>query len=376
MTAPLPDAPLEPDRHHPAPPYALFVTVSLSGVLLLATLYTLYFASDFAIPVVAAVILGLVLAPFVRALARRGVPSAITGGIAVLAVVGALSSGIVVLSNSASEWLNRAPTVLSQLDYKLRALKRPVEQVKEASEKVEKLADVGSEKNSAQSRDVVVKPPSMLKQIFGTMQTIAVQLGITLVLLFFLIASGDVFKMKLVTAMPRYRDKRRALCIWRDVEDNVSVYLLTITLINICLGAAIAVGLYAAGLPNALLWGVMAGSLNFIPYIGALVGLSVVSVVSIITFDSLGQAMIPPLIYAGCNVLESQLITPSVLGRRLSLNPVVVFVSVIFWGWLWGMPGAMMAVPLLIIVHVLCTHFPRLRFIADFLTLHSRKRVR
>jgi len=202
------------------------------------------------------------------------------------------------------------------------------------------------------------------------------QLCVTLVLLFFLIASGDAFKMKLVAATPRYRDKKRVLCIWRDVEDNVSVYLLTIALINLCLGGTIAIGLYLIGFPNAALWGAMAALLNFVPYLGALVGLTVVAVVSIITYDPIGPALIAPAIYLGCNVVESQLVTPSVLGRRLSLNPVVVFVSVIFWGWLWGMPGAMMAVPLLIIVHVLCMNFPRLHLIAEFLTLHPQKRAR
>lgn len=384
MTAPLPEPlaePLPEPLYEPAyeavpSPYARFVTAALSGVLLLATLYTLYFASDFAIPVVAAVVLGLVFAPIIRRLVRIGIPSALSGALVVLTVVGGLSAGIVVLSDSATEWLNRAPVILNQLDRKLRTLKRPVEQVKEASEKVEKLADVGSGGATALSRDVVVKPPGILKQMFGTMQTVTLQLGVTLVLLFFLIASGDVFKMKLVTSMPRLRDKKRVLCIWRDVEDNVSVYLLTIALINLCLGAAIAFGLYLLGFPNAVLWGAMAGLLNFIPYLGALVGLTVVTVVSIITYDSLGQALIAPAIYLGCNIVESQLVTPSVLGRRLSLNPVVVFISVIFWGWLWGMPGAMMAVPLLIIVHVLCMNFPRLHLIAEFLTLHSQKRLR
>ena len=388
MTAPLPEPlaeplpePLPEPLYEPAyeavpSPYARFVTAALSGVLLLATLYTLYFASDFAIPVVAAVVLGLVFAPIIRRLARIGIPSVLSGALVVLTVVGGLSAGIVVLSDSATEWLNRAPVILNQLDRKLRTLKRPVEQVKEASEKVEKLADVGSGGATALSRDVVVKPPGILKQMFGTMQTVTLQLGVTLVLLFFLIASGDVFKMKLVTSMPRLRDKKRVLCIWRDVEDNVSVYLLTIALINLSLGAAIAFGLYLLGFPNAVLWGAMAGLLNFIPYLGALVGLTVVTVVSIITYDSLGQALIAPAIYLGCNIVESQLVTPSVLGRRLSLNPVVVFISVIFWGWLWGMPGAMMAVPLLIIVHVLCMNFPRLHLIAEFLTLHSQKRLR
>jgi len=375
----LPEQPSAPDliaEPHPSNrPHARFVTVALAGVLLLATLYTLYFASEFAIPVVAAVILSLVFSPLVRSLSRRGVPSTLTGGLIVLSIIGALSAGIYQLSDSATQWLNRAPSVLSQLDYKLRELKRPVQKVQEATDQVEKLANVGNEGKKTSSQNVVVKPAGILEQIFGTMRTVLVQLSVTLVLLFFLIGSGDIFKMKLVTAMARYSDKKRTICIWRDVESNVSVYILTITVINICLGLTIAGGLYAIGLPNALLWGTMAVLLNFIPYLGALVGLAVVTVVSIITFDSLGTAIIAPLIYAGCNLIESQLVTPSILGRRLALNPVVVFISVIFWGWLWGMPGAMMAVPLLIIVHVLCSNIPGLYFISDLLTLEPQTRA-
>lgn len=115
----------------------------------------------------------------------------------------------------------------------------------------------------------------------------------------------------------------------------------------------------------------MALLLNFIPYLGALVGIAVVTAVSIITFDSLGTAIVAPVIYASCNLIESQLVTPAVLDRRLSLNPVIVFISVIFWGWLWGLPGAMMAVPLLIIVHVVCSHIPAVHFLAEMLTMKS-----
>lgn len=260
---------------------------------------------------------------------------------------------------------------MSQLDYKLRDLKRPVEQVKEASDRVEKLARAGESASTAPARNVVVKPSGILEQIFGTMQTVLIQLCSTLVLLFFLIAAGDMFKIKFVQALRRYSDKKRTVCIWRDVENNVSIYILTIALINTCVGIAIALGLHAIGLPNALLWGAMALLLNFIPYLGALVGLAVITAVSIITFDSLGTAIMAPAIYASCNLIESQLVTPAVLGRRLSLNPVFVFISVIFWGWLWGMPGATMAVPLLIIVHVLCSHIPAVHFLAALLTMKS-----
>jgi predicted PurR-regulated permease PerM len=368
--------PVETSRPLLSRQYMRFVTVALSGVLVLCTLYTFYFARDFAIPVAAAVILYLVFAPLSRRLARKGLPPAVTAGLVVVSILVSLFAGLALLSDSAATWLTRAPLILSQVDDKLAAIKRPVQQVKEASQRVEKLTEMGSEGALKEKPNVVVNESGVLAQLFGTMQTVVLQLGVLLVLLYFLIASGDIFKSKLVASVPRLHDKKCAILIWREVEHSVSIYLVTISLINVGLGIAIGLALYAIGLPNALLWGAMAGVLNFIPYLGALVGVIIVTVVAIITFDSLGHAALVPLCYVGFNILESQLITPSVLGKRLSLNPVLVFTSVIFWGWLWGMAGAMMAVPFLIIVKIACDYFEKLRFLAEFLSVESVGRRR
>jgi predicted PurR-regulated permease PerM len=143
--------------------------------------------------------------------------------------------------------------------------------------------------------------------------------------------------------------------------------LFSICLINAFFGTAIGIAMYFLGLPNPLLWGVMAGLLHFIPFLGALVGISIVTLVAAITLDTVGAILLVPATYLGLNLLEEYVCIPLVIGRRLMLNPVVLFVWLIFWGWLWSVPGALMAVPLLAIVKIFCDHVKPLAAIAEFI---------
>jgi predicted PurR-regulated permease PerM len=182
-----------------------------------------------------------------------------------------------------------------------------------------------------------------------------------------MLAVGNLFTEKLVRAMPRLSDKKRALTITHQVQQDVSRYLATTTLINIGFGIVVGAGLYAIGLPNAYLWGIAAAILNFVPYFGAIAGMAIVFVVALLHYPTMSEALLAPGIYLIANVLESQFLTPAVLSRRLTLNPVVLFLAVAFWGFIWGVPGALMAVPLLVAFKALCDHIERLAAIGDFL---------
>jgi len=155
--------------------------------------------------------------------------------------------------------------------------------------------------------------------------------------------------------------------ISRQIEHDISRYLLTVTLINAVFGSAVGLSMYFIGLPNALLWGVMAGLLHFIPFLGAIVGISVVTLVALVTMDQITSILLVPSAYLGLNLLEEYLFFPFLIGRRLLLNPVVIFIWLIFWGWLWGIPGALMAVPLLAIFKIVCDHIEPLAAVAEFL---------
>jgi predicted PurR-regulated permease PerM len=335
-------------------------------LLLLATVYTLFLAADFFIPVTAAIILHMLLMPVVRMLARWRVPPPVSAALIVTAFVGLLGLGFFSVSGPIANWAARIPEITGELKYKLRELREPVARVQEASKQVEEATDVSQSDTDAPT--VKLEVPGLLDRLFTSLQKIGIQLTTMVVLLYFMLAVGDLFAEKLVRAMPRLSDKKRALTIARQVEHDVSRYLATATLINIGFGAVVGLGLFAIGLPNALLWGLVAVALNFVPYFGAIVGMAVVFVVALLAYPTLPQALLAPAIYLAANILESQFITPSVLSRRLTINPVVLFLAVAFWGFIWGVPGALMAVPLLVALKALCDHVKRLGAVGEFLS--------
>jgi predicted PurR-regulated permease PerM len=187
------------------------------------------------------------------------------------------------------------------------------------------------------------------------------------ILLYFLLASGDLFLRKVIKFFPKLQEKKRIVRITREVEHHTSRYLYTVTVINFSMGMSIALGMYLIGMPNPLLWGVMAGFLVFLPYIGGLMGISIVTLVAFLTFDSIGRVLLAPAIYIGLEIIQGQLVTPMVLGLRFTLNPVAIFIWLIFWGWMWGIVGAMLAFPMLTIFKILCDHVRPLTPIGEFL---------
>jgi len=190
----------------------------------------------------------------------------------------------------------------------------------------------------------------------------------TVLLLYLLLASGDLFLQKLVRVMPTLGDKKRAVEISHEIQQNISNYLFSVSLINISLGVVVSGGLYFMGVPNAAMWGMLVAILNFVPYFGPVAGIVVLAGLGLLTFGTLWQAFLPPAWYLLLHLLEANLVTPVLLGRRFTLNPVVIFVSLIFWTWLWGVPGALLSVPILVSIKVVCDRVPALSSISEVLT--------
>ena len=343
------------------------IRVALLGIFLILLVGLVFFARDFLLPVVLALLLALTLSPIVRFMQKRGVAAPISALFIVLIVLGIFCAGIFFLSGPVTEWVSQAPEISRKIQYKLAVLRSPVNAVVQASEQVGNIADSAS---ATDVQKVVIQQPGMLSiaaaSAFGGITTA----GVTFVLLLFLLSSGTMFYQKIISILPTLTDKKRALTIAYDVEREVSQYLSTITLINCGFGAAVAVAMTLTGMPNPVLWGVAAALLNFVPYIGALGGIVMVGMVALISFDSVGYAVIPPVLYAVCAFVEGQLVTPILLGRRLELNSVAIFICVALWSWLWGIVGAIIAVPLLVAVKVFCDHFEGLGSFGEFLSGH------
>ncbi|MGH7570579.1 MAG: AI-2E family transporter [Gemmatimonadota bacterium] len=341
-------------------------SIALSGIFVLLVLYTLYFARDFVLPVVLALLLTFLLAPVVRALGRMRVPPSIGAGLVILALLSAVVYGGYSLSGPAAAWVERAPQGMRRVEQRIREIQRPVEEVRQAAEQVEQQVEEMAG-GGRQPREVQVEGETLTGAVLSQTQSFLAGAVVMTILLFFLLASGDLFLRKLVRVLPRLSDKKAAIEIARATEEHISRYLVTVTLINAGLGVAVGFAMKLAGMPNPVLWGVAAGLMNFVPYLGALATLGMITLVSLLTFEGLGRALVAPGLYLGLNALEGYLITPMLLGRRLLLNPVVIFLGIIFWGWLWGIPGALLAVPILATFKIFCDHIEPLSPIGEFL---------
>jgi predicted PurR-regulated permease PerM len=207
-----------------------------------------------------------------------------------------------------------------------------------------------------------------MKTVFVYTRSFIAGLIETIVLLFFMLAPGDLFVEKIVRVLPTLHDKKKAVGIMDELQHSVSTFLFTITMINCVVGLAVGIATWALGLPNPALWGVLAGALNFIPYFGPITGVTVLLVAGFITFDESWRAILPSAIYLGVHAIESNFITPTILGRRLTLNPLIIFISIMFWIWLWGIPGALLSIPMLMMLKIFCDHFKPLAPIGELLS--------
>jgi predicted PurR-regulated permease PerM len=188
------------------------------------------------------------------------------------------------------------------------------------------------------------------------------------ILVYFLLAYDGVFLGKIVKTLPRFNDKKKAVCILQEIEQHVSRYLLTVTLINIGLGIAVGTTVGLLGLPNPVLWGALVAVLNFVPYLGALTGIVCMTIGAALSYPSLGYALLFPACYLVLASIEGNLVTPFVMGRSLTLNPVVILLSITFWGWLWGIAGIILAVPILAAFKIFCAHVEQMEPVAEFLS--------
>jgi len=344
-------------------------TWALPPLLLLAVLTVLFLARELILPVVAALILSLVFLPLVRGLKKIFIPAPLGAALVVLSLLAALVAGVYNLAEPASEWLNKTPQSLREIDSKLRSITGSVHTVATATAQVqditEKLANGGEVKKKP--REVIVKEPTIAGAFFYGARDFTVSTTSMLVLLYFLLASGDLFLRKTIAVTQKFSDKKRAVDIAQQVEVAVSRYLFTVAFINIALGCAVTAAMYMLGVPNPVLWGVMVGTLNFIPYIGDIISFTVLTVVGLLTFDQLWQSLMVPGVFYLLTAIEGYLITPIIVSRRLSLNPVVIILSVLFWGWMWGVPGALLAVPILVATKTVCDRVDSLTVFGEYL---------
>jgi predicted PurR-regulated permease PerM len=369
-------------------------STALVVLAVVAVLSVLYVARAILLPLVIAVVLTLLLRPVVRRCRTFGIPDAFSAAVVMGVLVLLAAAGLARLVGPAQRWIDNGPGYLREVGEKLHFVRERVQEISRTSEQVramaagedapadeddedESLIDrtlagiTGSKKDQNiedaieedQPIPVEVRQPGLMTglSVLSTTGEVLAGIVITVVLTYFLLATGDHLLNNVLHVLPTFRDKRKVVEMVHEVESGVSAYLLTVTLINIGLGIAVGLAMWLLGMPNSALWGTMATVLNFIPYLGAMVGTIVVFLVGVFTFDSVSYALLVPVVYFGLTALEGNLVTPALLGRRMSLSPVVVFLALVFWSWMWGIGGGLIAVPTLAILKVSFDQFDRTR---------------
>lgn len=338
---------------------------TLGMILLVLLTMGLYFAKEVILPLMMGTLMALTLSPVVRGLQRFGLPPFVSATVLILALGTAVAGSALLVSGPVSNWVSDAPNLGAELKQKLHTLTSSVAVMKKASDQVDQIA-TGTADPKVQK--VAVQTPGLLTVAVSNVVSIFATMMVTLVLALFLLASGDMFYVKLIDAFPRFGDKKRALRIVYGIERSVSRYLLLVTMINAGLGVVIGTGMWLIGMPEPLVWALVAFLVNYMPYVGPLSGAALATAVAVVSFDHLGQAALAPAVYLTATFFEGQFITPVLLGRQLELNTVSVFVTVVFWGWIWGIAGALMAVPFLVCVKVICDNVESLNTLASFLS--------
>lgn len=327
--------------------------IVLSCLLVLAILTAAYVAADIVLPLVLAFVLNLLFQPAMRQLERIHLPRSLSALMLILAFF-ALIVGIgTAVSGPASSWAGRLPDGLQKLEQRLHFLSQPIQTFFAFMHRID-----GGQGDAGFSLSAV-----LLK---GT-QHFAGGFFETILILFFLLVAGDTFLRRTVEILPRYSEKRQVVALSQQVEKEISAYLLTITLMNGLVGLATGIAMWATGLGDPVLWGVVAFLLNYIPIIGPFAGITIFVFAGLLAIEGTWAAFLPAGLYLLIHLLEGEIITPMLLARRFTLNPVLVILSLIFWFWMWGAPGAILAVPMLAITKIICDGVAPLNAVGHFL---------
>ena len=338
-------------------------TVFLGGLFVIAVLVVCHLAAEIVLPIVCACLLKLLLQPAVRGLERLWLPRPLGALVSVAMLVGLLVAFGTLVSAPAASWVAKLPEAGPRLEQRLSALRRPIQALDAQIKQIESLAVT----TAPSSNVMVVERASPEETLFTGTRTVLGMLMTSLLFLFFLLISGDTFLRRLVEILPRFRDKRQVVDIVQQIERDISAYLVTVTTMNLLVGIATGLLTWAVGLDSPVLWGVAAFLLNYLPVLGPTAGVGLFLLIGLLSFDSLWRACLPAAGYLAIHMVEGEAVTPMLLARRFTLNPVIVMFSIVFWYWMWGVPGAILAVPMLAISKIVCDRIRSLSAFGHFL---------
>jgi predicted PurR-regulated permease PerM len=337
------------------------ITKAATLLAFLAVGAILYFGAVAFIPVALALFFALLLSPAVDALQRLRIPRTVAAAVVMLALLllgAAIVDGI---SAPAKDWFARAPQTLRKIEQRIRPVRSVIAQVDAVKERADQLAQGPHVAAAATSQ------PSGSSYALEMTQSLFEAITVIPLTLFFL-AGGPPLLARMAAALSGSERSAACLRVTEAIRAELGRYFGTVALINLGLGLATAAAMAALGMPNALLWGTVAAVLNFIPFVGPITTLGIIAIAALVTFSNIGQALIVPGAFLGLHLIESQLVQPLFVGHRLDVSALVILLTVWFGFWFWGIPGVMLAVPLLVALKVASEHLEGWRPVREFLS--------
>src|SRR5688572_14113343 len=347
-------------------------------VAILAAGAVLYVAQDVLIPVAMALFLALLLTPAVDRLNRWGMRRGLAATVVMIVVCASTAAAVNAAWRPATEWLARAPQTLRQIDPRLRPLREMFERVDAVAERAGRLTQGGA---AVQGKPAIVTPVAGESTAISITKSFLEALTVIPLTLFFLLG-GPPLLARMGASLSGNEASVRTLRLTEAIRYEVGRYFATVALINVGLGICTALAMYALGMPNAILWGVLAAVFNFVPYLGPIAAFFILAVAALVTFQDLGQALAVPGVFICLHLIEGQIVQPLTVGRRFEVNGLVVLLAVWFGYGFWGIPGMLLAMPLVVAVKVAAQYQPNWRTVRDFLSPNghwhprSLKRVR
>ncbi len=340
-----PAEPPETEMPLPSDPRTIF----LGGLFLFAAMTAAYFASEILLPLMFAITLKLLLQPVMRLLERLKLPRIIAALLLIFILLGGVAMLVAAISAPAGEWAARLPEGVSKLQQRLSYFRGPVDAIIKMIHQIDGLGGGGAPAQTSP----LLSGSALFASVFSGARGFASALFTTILFLYFLLLSGDVFLRRLVEILPRFSAKRQAVDISLQIEDDIFAYLSTITVMNLLVELATAATMQWTGVGDPILWGVVAFLLNFAPIIGPIIAFFIFLLAGLLTIDNEWSALAPAASYLVIHMIEGETLTPMLLAKRFTINPLLVVLSLVFWSWMWGMPGAISA-PMLAILKIVC----------------------
>ena len=369
-----PDGPVDAGAANEGPPPRAIVEswpgwpgmrLSLTILAIVAGAAALSAAQGLLFPIVLAILLALLLTPAVDLTDRLRLPRWLGALLVMVALIGALVTAATQLAAPAQRWLNPKSPEWRKLEFRIREVKKPLDTIKDAQER---MADIAEDKpGKPKPKEVVVERRDLFKALDDAKPLLVGALS-TVVLLYFLLSSGDLFLRKLIRILPRLTDKKKAVGIARTIQVEIGRYFMTIASINLGLGVVTAGVMALLGMPSAVFWGALVAALNFIPYAGPGMSLVLLTAGAFVSLDSWPAILAVPISFFALVLVEGQFLQPILVGRRLRLNVVVTFLAVLAWGWLWGLAGVVVAIPILVVLKICADHVERMSALGEFLS--------